>query len=87
MTTKFELQQHVNRLTADNLALREKLSVLSTENTFLREKLAERDHLARRLIGANNRAVNASPRRKAMDAAKAEAKRLGTTVKAGGNHV
>ena len=83
MATKLELQQHLTRLTNDNLALREKLSVLTTDNKFLREKLAESDIRAKRLIAAGNRRGCAtSERRAAMEAARKQAMATGTVVKA-----
>lgn len=85
MATKLELQQTNIKLAADNNVLREMNSVLATDNKFLREKLADRDHLARKLIASHNRPVSA--RRVAMDAARAKARELGCVVKAGGDHV
>lgn len=108
MTTKLELQQINTRLAADNKYLREKNSALSTdwatavnqctaqqtEIAFLRATLAERDHLARKLIASNNRKSvailnafggNAPTRREAMQEARNLAIASGKVVKA--NHV
>lgn len=82
MATKLALQQTNTRLAADNAVLRELNSVLTTDNKFLREQLAERDHLARKLIGRVNRGP-VSPRRMEMDAARAAAKQSGQCVKVG----
>lgn len=52
------------------------------ETVFLREQLAERDHLARKLIGRVNRGP-VSAKRLAMDAAREAAKQSGQCVKVG----
>lgn len=85
--TKLELQQHINRLTAENVDLREKNSVLTTENQFLRTKLADADHRARKLIAQTNRQHGDSERRAAMMAAREAAMKTGRTVLVGDNHV
>ena len=78
--TKFELQQQVNKLAADNLFLREQLSLLQT-------RLTDADHRARRLIASHNRNLHGvSDRRVAMEAAREAAKHTGLTTKVGGNH-
>lgn len=82
MATKLALQQMNTRLAADNAVLRELNSVLTTDNKFLREQLAERDHLARKLIGRVNRGP-VSAKRLAMNAAREAAKQSGQCVKVG----
>jgi hypothetical protein len=77
---KETLRKSIQRLASENLALREKLSVLATDNHTLRTKLAERDHLARKLISRHNHGT--SPRRLAMEAARKEAMSTGKAVKA-----
>lgn len=79
-------QQVINRLAADNQALREKNSVLETELAFARSRLNEADHRARKLIRSANivRNTQTSERRAQMEAAKARAMALGTVTKVGG---
>lgn len=83
MATKLELQQHINRLTAENVDLREKNSVLTTENQFLRTKLSDADHRARKLIAQTNRQHGDSERRAQMAAARERAMKSGHTVLVG----
>lgn len=101
MATKLELQQHINRLTAENIEQRERFSVAMTElenrtternklveeNQFLRTKLSDADHRARKLIAQTNRQHGDSERRAQMAAARERAMKSGHTVLVGDNHV
>jgi hypothetical protein len=79
-------QQVINRLAADNQALREINSRLTTELAFANARLNEADHRARKLIRSANiqRNTETSARRAQMEAAKARAMALGTVTKVGG---
>lgn len=72
MATKQELQTQLVHMT-------EQLCTANIELAHLRAKLADRDALARKLIAGNNRAAK-SPRRAAMEAARAEAMKSGVNV-------
>jgi hypothetical protein len=73
MATKQELQ-------ALNIKLTEQLCTANIELAHLRAQLADRDALAKKLIAGHNRAAK-SPRRAAMEAARAEAMKTGTVTK------
>ena len=77
--TKYELQQQVNKLAADNLFLREQLSKIQAELSIAQERAGRAEHSARRVILYHNHPL--SERRKAMLAAREEAKRVGHSVK------
>lgn len=90
--TKLELQQHMNRLTAENVELRAKVAAHAIEIetrdnkiTELSRRLGEADHRARKLIAQANRSVGDSTKRDAMNAAREAAMRLGRVVRVGGN--
>lgn len=79
-------QQVINRLAADNLALREKNSILETELAFAKAKITEGDIRAKKLIKTVNRSAKpvdptVLARREAMARAKALAMSGNTNVK------